>query len=501
MAAIVTPNGGTIVVNDGTWVDRSETDMVDLAQNQLIEPAYRTILAYSQKRMLMTLITSGAVGQFGVKNIPSKVKDLEQKAGKTIGSKGYQFAVQGRIQRSIEINSQIGASRPDGSFTLSLKDRLYEGMNCNFNGQAFSARVMTNPQGSPNNWIMDFQSDDGTVFVWATHVAQQGPVKTLFGGHTSYAAGSTRGYSDDNFPDMYINHTTTARMTDAIDSDTDSQIRRITYTAPESEGGSVADRTAKGYINLRIARNNSVFLMQHEDAAWNGVSTMKGPNNTVLNVSRQIDRYTGKPVIAGDGIIPQIDGGSRAYGSGVNGLPMANDFIDMVFKIRRRSNAYIDTEFICVTDLEGMKNFQFNICPGMAATQNITMFQNVNADGKEATTGVNFMRINVGGTWVTIIEHPMFSDLERFTVNQSTGFSQWNCTYVFLNVADANIEQLDKGGNGYDRSAVEGWYHGLTGKPGASGIAVTEEDATKFARLVEKVTMVYQTQSCGILSR
>ncbi len=214
-----------------------------------------------------------------------------------------------------------------------------------------------------------------------------------------------------------------------------------------------------------------------------------------------IDEYTGKPIVTGDGVIPQIDGGNRSYGSGVNGLPMAQDFVDMVYKLRRKSNNYIDTELVCVTDLNGMKNFQFNICPGLSILQNVTTFVNLNADGKESSVGINFMRINIGGTWITVVEHPMFSDLERFTINQSTGLSSMDNTFIFLNVADSNIEQLDKGGNGYDRGNVEGWYHGLTGKPGSDGMRTTEEDATKFARLVEKMTNVYYTESCGILSR
>lgn len=496
MPTIITPAGGRIQTNEGTWNDKIDTDLNDLMQNQLIEPARRLVLGYAQKRMLMTLITSGSVGQFGVQNIPTKVKDLVAKAGNaTVGSKGYQFTIQGRIQRSIEIVSQLGQTLPNGTFTLVLKDRVYEGMNCLFNGQGFQARAMTNPQGGPGNWIVDFQPATGVTFSWATHVAPQGSVKTLFAGNTSYGAGSLKGYSDDNFPDTFINYTTTARKTDVSDSDADSQVLRITYTEPT--GG----KSVQGWLWKRIQRNNAVFLMEHEWAAWMGESTMKGANGQPLSTPRLIDRYTNKPIVTGDGVIPQIDGGNRAYGSGANGLPMASDFVDMVKLLRSKSNNYIDTELIVVTDLEGMKNFQFNICPGLSILQNITMFQNVNADGKESTVGINFMRANIMGTWITVIEHPMFSDKERFSVNASTGLTSMDCTYIFLNVADTNVEMLDKGGNGYSRGTVEGWYQGLTGRPGSEGKAVTEEDSTKYARLVEKMTNVYYTESCGILSR
>ena len=494
MAVVITPAGGRIQTNEGTWNDKIDTDLNDLMQNQLVEPSRRLILGYAQKRMLMTLITSGSVGQFGVKNVPTKVKDLVAKSGPSVGSKGYQFSIQGRIQRSVEINNQIGATTADGTFVLSLKDRIYPGMNCLFNGQGFQARCMSEPTGGPGNWIVTFKPASGTTFVWATHVAGQGTVKTLFAGNTSYGAGSLKGYSDDNFPDTFINYTTTARKTDVTDSDADSQVLRIMYTNPAGE-------STKGWLWKRIQRNNSVFLMEHEYAAWFGESSMKGTNGVALATPRLIDTQTNKPIITGDGVIPQIDGGNRAYGSGAAGLPMATDFVDMVMKMRQKSNNYIDEELIVVTDLEGMRNFQFNICPGLSILQGITMFQNVNADGKDNTVGINFVRANIMGSWICVIEHPMFSDKERFTVNAATGFSAMNCTYIFLNVADSNVEMLDKGGNGYSRGTVEGWYQGLTGRPGSEGMRVTEEDSTKFARLVEKMTNVYSTESCGILSR
>lgn len=494
MATIITPSGGQIVTNEGTWSDAIDTTLDDLAINQMIYPEIRPILEYAQKRMLMTLITSGGTGQFGIKNIPSKVGDLVQKAGKSIGSKAYQFAVQGRIQRSIEINSQIGASGADGTFTLSLKDRLYEGMNCLFNGQGFQARVMSNPTGGPGNWIINFKSASGTVFSWATHVAGQGPVKTLFGGNTSYGEGSLKGYSDDNFPDFFINHTTIERMTDIITGDAASQVLRYTYTSANGES------TGKGWMYQKCSRNDSVFMMQNEYNHWFGESTMKGAGGTLLPVSRLIDTTTGKQIIAGDGVIPQIDGGNRSYGSGVNGKATASDFVDMVKKLRKKSNDYMPSDFICVTDIEGFYNFQYSIAPALAAMQNVTLFQNVNSDGKESQTGLNFYRINVAGTWITLIEHPMFSDTERFTAGTST-LPITDCLYIFLNVADTNVEVLDKGGNGFSRGNVRAWYEGLTGKAGSAGKEVSEEDAMKYARLRESICMVYNTQTCGIISR
>ncbi len=59
-----------ININRGTWSGDC-TDENDLMLNQIKYPAIRKMLEYKDQRMVSTLLVNGAVGPYGVKDVPS----------------------------------------------------------------------------------------------------------------------------------------------------------------------------------------------------------------------------------------------------------------------------------------------------------------------------------------------------------------------------------------------------------------------------------------------
>ncbi len=218
-------------------------------------------------------------------------------------------------------------------------------MNAVFYGGRFTARVMGYPVGTSGNYTYTFQSPNGEIFNYATHVAPQPGVKTCFGSYTSYGEASLRGYGRSHFPDTYINHTTIQRKTVSI---TGTALSDVLWYEVESENGPI-----KGWMYEQLQQARAQFLMEREYQRWFGISTMKDANGALLAVPRLIDPETGKGIIAGDGLEEQIKGGNEIYGSGVNGEATEDDFADMMKAIRKKSDMVSGLTYVFVTGEDG----------------------------------------------------------------------------------------------------------------------------------------------------
>lgn len=488
---------GKIRIKEGKWTDTCVTD-ADLIANQAKYPAIRKMIEHVDQRALCTLLTSGSVGRYGVGAVDTQYGKLADK-GKDIGNNAYQFDVQGRIQLASVINSQIGATQPDGTFQLSLKDNyIVPGMNVMFNGQGFQARCMGLPTGSVGNFIYTFQSPDGTLFNWTTHVAGQGSTKTCFGGYTSYGEGSLRGYGRSHFPDTFINHTTTQRKTVKITGDAASNVLWLEY---EDKGEQV-----RGWMYTQVNQGMAQATIEDEIAKWFGISDMKSSTGQLLTTPRMIDPETGMWITQGDGLLEQLAGGNELFGSGVNGDATEDDFTDMMTMLEKKSNGVKGMTWVCVTGTDGYANAQQRMI-NLAGNQNIQLHQAVDQNGKtggaDVEIGFNYTKFNINGNSIVFIKFPKFDDDQMFTERGSDGKLLQSSMYVFLNLggegSSKNIEILSKGGNGLSRGSVSARFNGLTGDP--SQKADTEEDAMKYAILKQDLLMVYNTSCCGVIRK
>lgn len=483
-----------ININRGTWSGDC-TDENDLMLNQIKYPAIRKMLEYKDQRMVSTLLVNGAVGPYGVKDVPSSyLPSLDE--GKMVADNAYRFNIMGRIQKASNILSQVGATSADGTFQLVLSDNyLVPGMNAVFYGGRFTARVMGYPVGTSGNYTYTFQSPNGEIFNYATHVAPQPGVKTCFGSYSSYGEASLRGYGRSHFPDTYINHTTIQRKTVSI---TGTALSDVLWYEVESENGPI-----KGWMYEQLQQARAQFLMEREYQRWFGISTMKDANGALLPIPRLIDPETGKGIIAGDGLEEQIKGGNEIYGSGVNGEATEDDFSDMMKAIRKKSDMISGLTYVFVTGEDGFSNAQKKMA-ALNVNQNIQLFRNVadvnKAGGDTPEAGVTFSNFNIDGDTVWFIKHPMFDDEERFPERGNDGKLLMSSNYYCLTIgqgASKNMDVFAKGGkNGVNRSFVNQEFNGMTG---AQGAIMSEEDAKKYAMLTEDLLVIYNTNKCGII--
>lgn len=488
---------GKIRVKEGKWTESCVTDS-DLVANQAKYPAIRKMIEHVDQRALSTLLVSGSVGKYGVGQVDTKYGDIAAK-GKDIGNNAYQFDVQGRIQKASVINAQIGATAADGTFQLSLMDNyIVPGMNVMFNGQQFQARCMGLPTGSVGNFIYTFQSPDGVLFNWTTHVAGQGSTKTCFGGYTSYGEGSLRGYGRSHFPDTFINHTTIQRKTQKITGTAASNVLWLEY---EDKGQQV-----RGWMFTQINQGLAQGTIEDEINKWFGVSTMKSSTGQLLTQPRLIDPETGNGIVQGDGLLEQLAGGNELFGSGTNGEATEDDFEDMMTMLEKKSNGIKGMTWVCITGTDGYANAQRKMI-NLAGNQNIQIHQAVTqtgaAGGASVDIGFNYTRFNVNGNSIVFIKFPKFDDDQLFTERGADGRLLQSSMYVFLNLggegSDKNIEILNKGANGISRGSVAAYFNGMTGDP--TKTPLTEEDAIKYAILKEDLLMVYNTSSCGVIRK
>ncbi len=486
-------NPGPIQIRQEFFSGTCVTD-ADLIANQMKYPAIRPLLEYVDKRMLTTLLTSGAITPYGVGFVPTKIGQVD--ASKKIGNNAYQFDVQGRIQKASTILSQVGASGADGSFTLIMNDRtLVEGMVALFYGNGFQARVMGQPAGSPGNYVYNFQSPDATVFSWTTHVSGQPGTKTCFGGHTEYGEGSLRGYGSSHFPETFIQHTTIQRKTTAITGDAASRVLWIDYEGSKGK--------SSWWMYAQLAQAKAQFAMEDEYQKWFGISTMKTSTGQ-LRTTPTLTDSNGLPIVAGDGVLAQISGGNELFGSGVNGEATYNDITDMMSLLEQKSDQVNNNSWVCVTGTDGYANAQLQMI-GLNNSQGTTVFQQVNQTsaigGAKVNIGYTYESFNVNGNMVTFVKHPMFDDAQRFPKRGVDGKLLQSSEMVFLNLGyegRKNLEILSVGANGVDRSMVVGTINGMTG---SAEMVLSEEDAKKYSMLMQQLIVIYNTGTCGIIHK
>ena len=492
-----TINAGHIQVKAAKWNESCTTEL-DLINQQANYPAIRELIEYANPRMLSTLIVAGARDQQSVGYIPSKVGDAITK-GKSIGSNMYQFDVQGTIEIASVINHQVGSTQADGSFQLSMADQLlYPGMNCLFNGEEFQARVMGGNTGSAGNWIYNFQSPDGRLFVFATHVANQSGTKTVWGGYTTYSEKSVTGYSRSFGTDTFVQHMTIQRKSFGITGDAASDVLWVHYT--NSEG-----KQAKGWYYRQMAQSRLQMMMEDETAKWDGISSMKNANGTLKNMNQvYIDPITGLPIIQGDGILAQIDNQNVLYGGGPNGDATITDLQDMMTFLETKTTAVTGKVWYVVTGTRGYANLQRLWSSYAITNQNITMFKEGEAKigGAMVDVGYHFTSYNFNGNQMVAVKHPMWDNINKYTDLGTDGKSNRSNMMVFLDMSTqegaANIEILSKGANGVNRNKVEASLNGLTG---AAGAIISPVDELSYHTLIQNMIVIYNTSSCGIIRR
>lgn len=491
-------NPGPTVIKSGTYSNSTCTTEQDLMMNAIKKPFIQDWLDFVDQRKLMTLLTSGVFQPYGVKDsntVRTEMPVIED--SKKVSDNAYRFNIIGSINQPSEILSQYGATSSDGTFQLYLKDNLlFEGMNALFHAGDFQARVMSNPTGGAGNFLYTFKTMDGRLFDWTTNVAGQSGAHTCIGVYTSYGEGSMRGYGRNVYPDTFIVHTTIQRGESAITGDAGSDVRWYQYQGMNG----TADT---GWMWEEVYQERARLSGQNEYMKWFGVSSMKNSDGTVKSVA-PLDNY-GMPIVTGDGVVPQIDGGNASVASGSDGMPTLDDFGDMVQSIVQSGNEYNGRNIVCVTGTDGYRHIQ-TIAPLLLAGQSTTIFMDKDnpiekTGGAVISAGYEFKKLNFFGNSIHFIMHPMLDDTQKFTAYNSYGRLISASTYYFLTLQETgatakNIEIYAKGKEGIDRSNIMKFLPGMTGR---SGDSISTQDMDKYSFLKQDLIVVRRSKVCGIL--
>lgn len=470
----------------------------NLTMNQVKAPEIRDVIQYTEPRMLSTLIVSGAKTPWDTVGNNTKTKIGEIPKDKLIGDYGYRYFIQGRIEKNSEILGQVGSSGASGSFQLRIKDNmLYPGMVVFFYNDKRAARVQSPPTPSTTaggGFVYTFQTLDGTVFSYNDDVAPQPGVKTCFGSYTIYGEASRRGYSRTFYPDQFINHLTTQRSSLSLSGSALTDVLWVMFNGK------------KGWMFHKETQNRIRFMMQDERAKWHGRSTMRDANGNLLQVPAMIDEETGNYIWAGDGILPQIEDGNIAYGSGYDGYATIDDHIDMIKTLKKYSNTTYGGQgmrWAVVTGPDGYIRAQEELKQYWRQTfGGVNMVQGSSIADIEV--GANFDTFKFAGNSITFVEHPMFGDEQAYSAKGTEGDPLMSGTYIYLDLSKnassggSNIEILGKGAYGINRTMVSEYINGLTGY---NLKAQSPVDALEFHMLKEDGIFIYNVKSCGIIKR
>lgn len=490
-----TLNPGQSNIVRGTFSADCTTE-TDLIRNQQKMPAIRQMLERVEQRQLTTLLTSGAVGPYGIDvKKPSKLGKIKE--GQLIGDSSLRFNVMGRIQKTATILSQVGSTETDGTFQLLMKDNyIYKGQMCAFYGNRFSALAMSEPQKVSGGWLYTFQHPQKEIFVWGTHVASQpNGTYTCFPSTTGYGEKSLKGYGRDHFPDTFIVDMTTQRKTVAISGDAATDVLWYEYM---SSNGPV-----KGWKFEKVRQAEAQWAMENEYAKIFGISSMKNADGSRASVSNLVDTETGNYIIMGDGIEEQISGGNEIFGSGVNGEATEDDFVDAMKLLTKQSNGTGGVNIVFMTGIDGYYNAQRKMARFVLA-QNAQLMQQVQG-GAEIEVGYHITKMSFAGSTVCFVQHPLFDDELRFPERGADGQLIMSSTYIggdlgsFMDgVNGPNVEIIAKGAHGVNRSNITTTINGMTGLPGD---AITEEDAWKYAMLKQDLVVVYNTKRWCVIRK
>jgi len=473
----------------GKWDDTCTTSN-NLTENAMKKPVLREIMEYADGRALSTLIVSGATSPWDLRKgdtdaIKTKIGKIPD--GQQIGDNGMRYKVMGRIQAPSIVVAQVGSTNSDGTFVLTMKDQqLYPGQMVKFYRDNFYARVTGQPVPAAGGFNYTFRNGN-ELFDANVHLHPYGE-KLAFGAYTSYSEASLRGYSRSFYPSEFINHMTIQRKTVAI---TGSALTDVIWY--QAEG-------VKGWRYEKEVQAKLQFMMENEHAKWDGQTNMKNADGSLRSSSGEIDPETGYEIVRGDGVLPQIEGGNDAFGSGPEGLQTIDDVRDMMKQLEKRTNQTNGATWYVVTGTDGfyhaqelLRDYHVNYMGGR-----MTSSPNGQEGGPDIEVGANFNTFNIAGNKLIFVKNVGWDDpykwFEVNNYNKSTRGHMW--MFLYPGQLDRpNIEIISKGAYGINRSMVEAYLNGLTGgteKP------LHSVDAVSYEMLKEDMIVIYNTMACGI---
>src|SRR3990167_1932219 len=436
----------------------------NLAQNQLMYPqiSKKMILEYPQYSL--TYFTEG-LGRYAKEVI--------------IGDKQFKWWIRGRLSRALTATGTVsGTGAGHTVFTVEfLENHANPNEIIKFkNGEA--AIITGEPIQSAGGWTysMILQTTSTTATITASNYTNG--VQCGITGN-AHIEGSEKGYGNLVFPDQYTNYLAIARAGGDI---TGSALTDITWI--ESGGQRLWYWTEEEQIKEQ-------FFYRLELSRWYHKCNMDANGNPLVFIG-------GKPIVTGDGLLAQIDGGNvAAYVPGLTERQITNFLADL-----RYTNGQKTANYIVHTGTAGRREFQQAMKDYYIG--NGVLFYDADAGGT-IKLGGDFMSYRAMGLTMTLVHNILFDDPTIHLDLAPDGYPKESYKMVFTNFdmlpdGVSNLETLVKGAEGMNRGYIVKYIAGMVNPFNQKEIlASNSKDAFGVEYLSESGIILRRPKSCGIL--
>lgn len=363
-----------------------------------------------------------------------------------IGDNKFQWAVRGRLNRP---STLTGAGSGNGAAGAVFSREFEENfLNPNdfikfADGKIAVLLNEPTPTSGGYTFLMQLTGGLGTAEagVSAAALAAGKSVGTTGSG---FSESSHRGYENHTYPDWYVNYTTISRKSKTI---TGSALTDILWIENAGE---------KLWFHKDAKDCMEEFWYQRELRDWYGVTTMDANGNPTIT-----DPKTGKPIIAGDGLLRQI---SSANVDTYGGVLTESQITSFMTKLKMNTgNA--KQHWLVFTGSAGMEAFH-NAMKNLIVDTGAYIYDA--QAGKDIKIGGNFTSYNAVGVTITLVWQPIFDDpnLHGNDVDPATGYPKESFRMVFTDFGSndqgvSNVERKVKGAGKINRGFIMKYLPGM----------------------------------------
>jgi hypothetical protein len=397
-----------------------------------------------------------------------------------IGDNSFKWAILGRLNRPSTCTG--GGSVPSGivAGTIEFVENYLNKNDVIRFKDGRQAIILSDatPSVGGFTFTIKLQTNDPAAAILASSNYALGETVNTAG--SIFEEGSTQGYENHVFPDWYVNYLTISRKAKSI---TGSALTDVTWI--ENNGQKLWYFTDQNLVMEE-------YLYQLELSRWYGISTMDA------NGVAQITDANGKALIAGDGVLAQIDSANTDTYTGSLTEDIIVDFI---------ANLSLNS---------GKKNNQWMVFTGTAGKvafhramrdlvfQGNSLIYDMDS-GRNLELGVHYTTYNALGHRITLVHNPLFDDPQLHTdLDATTGYPKESYRMVFMDMGVtngvSNVEVKVKGAGGVDRGMIVKYIPGMVNPfDQKSMVASNSKDGFTCEILSESGIIVRNPLSCGQL--
>jgi hypothetical protein len=399
-----------------------------------------------------------------------------------IGDNAFKWSILGRLNRaSTATGVQVGTGAAHATFTVEFVENYFNPNDVVRFKDGTQAIVLGEPVVSGGGFTFTFklQTNDPAA-VLATSNTAVGETANTVG--SVFEEGSDKGFENHVYPDWYVNYLTTSRKSKSI---TGSALTDVTWI--ENNGQRLWYFTDQNLVMEE-------YLYQLELSRWYGKSTMD------INGVSQVTDTNGKPLVAGDGLLAQIDSANTDTYTGALTEDIIVDFI---------ANLSLNS---------GKKNNQWMVFTGTAGKvafhramrdlvfQGSSLIYDMDA-GRNLELGVHYTTYNALGHRITLVHCPLFDDPNLHTdIDAASGYPKESYRMVFMDMGVtngvSNVEVKVKGAGGVDRGMIVKYIPGMVNPfDQKSMVSSNSKDGFTCEILSESGLIVRNPLSCGQLRK